>query len=161
MMLIPPQYALATKAAIIAGALIAALVWHSSKVSSHDADIVADVAKKYNTIVMKQQADIIKQQLAQAEKEKKANETLSKNQEMVSVLSGNLRSVKLRKPASCNPVDMPAAGSSSSDTSGGSGLLQQAGDRDLDEAKQGLDALIERCDRLNIDAIKSNASRPN
>ncbi len=154
--IIPPQYALAAKAAIVLAAVTAAVFWHHSKVADHDALVISGIASQYNSVVVKQQSEIIARQEARVKKEIETNELLSKNQAIVTNLSHNLRSIRLRKPSCGSPINLPTDTATSSNTDGGTGVLQQESNRDMDEAKQGFDSLIERCDKLNIDAIKSN-----
>ncbi len=107
-----------------------------------------------NAAVIEQQTKNQAALLAYTETIKSAGEQHDKNQTIISGLHDELGRVRVHIPtcAVSNPAE------ASTDRGGGAGILSNAVDAEFGKLQESVSRLVERCDALNIDSIRMNAS---
>ncbi len=84
----------------------------------------------------------------------KAGEQHDKDQRSINTLHDQLGRVRVRFPAGCS---LPANTQASTDSGGAAKLFPESVDGLFADLQARIGKLVERCDQLNIDAIRQNA----
>lgn len=107
---------------------------------------VSDISRQY-------QVAEIKRDKEQAERTKTAQEKHDADQKTIARLAADARRLRVNFPV-CS------TGTSDEGSNGGAGLLSTRMDELFAELQSRTGSLVERCDQLNIDTIRLNASLP-
>ena len=91
--------------------------------------------------------------LAYTETIKAAGAQHDKNQTIIAGLHDQLNRMHVHIPT----CSLPGATETGADSSGDNGVLSNAVDAEFGKLQESVNRLVERCDQLNIDAIRTNA----
>lgn len=124
--------------------------------ADHYQGIIAKEHEAQQALVIKQQEQNRLALLAYADRIVKAGADHDKNANIVRTLRNSLDRLRYLEIPIC---PLPGTAEVGADSDGGAGLLYEKTNRAFRTLQEGDDADFERCDTLNINAIRANAAR--
>lgn len=121
--------------------------------ADHYQGVIAKEHEAQQRVVIEQQEQNLATALAYAEQITKAGADHDKNTRTIRSLSRELDGLRVNFPTCPLPGDTEAG----ADSGGGARALSDAVDAEFARFQRETGALVERCDTLNIDAIRSNS----
>lgn len=123
--------------------------------SNYYQGVIAKEHVKQQKLVIEQQEQNRLDLIAYAERITKAEVQRDKNDSIVVGLRHKLDGMLANLPA----CPMPGTTDTGTDSNGGAGLFYQEANRAFGELQKGDNADFERCDKLNVDAIRANTQQ--
>lgn len=124
--------------------------------STYYQKVIAKEHESQQKLVIEQQEKNRLDLVAYAERITKAEVQRDKNAGIVVGLRRRLAGMPVDLP----PCPMPGTADGGANNNGGAGLLYDAANRAFRDLQEGDNADLERCDRLNVDAIRANGQLP-
>lgn len=124
--------------------------------STYYQSVIAREHEATQQVVIKQQAENYEGLVAYAERIVNSEVQRDKNYRTVVGLRHKLDGVLANLPA----CPMPGTAGTGTDSNGGTGLFYETANRAFGELQKGDNADFERCDSLNVDAIRANTQQP-
>lgn len=121
--------------------------------STYYQGVIAENEVERLKAVAKQQTENYEGLVAYAERLVKAEVQRDKNAGIVVGLRNKLAGMQVDLP----PCPMPGTADTGTDSNGGAGLFYQEANRAFGDLQKGDNADFERCDKLNVDAIRANS----